>query len=385
MLTEYAVTFITLEVVYIAIVAYVAYKTNNNIGTIAETMHLRRMEICFIIEAVSQLLWMLDYAGMWNLSDFMLWVVNLIYLCSVALCMYEWLCFIAEKVRFLGKERLTQFVLRLQTAAIVLHLLFILLSVHTHWIFYIDADGAYQRGDLFWVNIAFCYSNWAWTTFLIVANRRKASRVINHQLKKLLLISFLPVLAGILQFCFYNVPFLESSDMLSVLLVFTVLQDDQIKTDALTGLNNRAQFDRVYERMLSRADIDSFVIFVADIDRFKHINDTYGHLAGDRALLLVADGLRSLGKDHSTLGIFRYGGDEFVLLIPRKDIAEFEAFAREINEKLLQAEKRASLSFEVKFSVGYHVVDDSLIDGKKAFEAADRMLYDAKRSLPNQK
>ena len=84
-------------------------------------------------------------------------------------------------------------------------------------------------------------------------------------------------------------------------------------TDPLTGLGNRRHFDERLARELDRADREGtpLSLCLVDLDDFKTINDTYGHAAGDAVLTAAASCLRRGGE------AFRYGGDEFALLLPR--------------------------------------------------------------------
>jgi hypothetical protein len=86
--------------------------------------------------------------------------------------------------------------------------------------------------------------------------------------------------------------------------------------DALTGLPNRVLVRDRVERMMARARRDSRIVAAAlyiDVDRFKSVNDTFGHAAGDRLLITVADRLSAVVRDEDTVG--RLGGDEFVVLL----------------------------------------------------------------------
>ncbi len=108
--------------------------------------------------------------------------------------------------------------------------------------------------------------------------------------------------------------------------------------DALTGLHNRYWFDTMYKRQFARslASGRPFSLIMADIDRFKEINDTYGHLTGDRVLYSVA----RIITDHirASETVARYGGDEFIITLPDKDLDT----ARAVAQRLLHAAREAS-------------------------------------------
>jgi diguanylate cyclase (GGDEF)-like protein len=86
----------------------------------------------------------------------------------------------------------------------------------------------------------------------------------------------------------------------------------QAATDALTGLLNRRSFEKEVTALRSHGTAMSLVM--ADLDHFKALNDTHGHPAGDRALVLFAQMLRSSFRSHDVIG--RHGGEEFILALP---------------------------------------------------------------------
>lgn len=101
----------------------------------------------------------------------------------------------------------------------------------------------------------------------------------------------------------------------ALLIVYINVQQEQVTRDGLTGLNNRRRFDQ-YIRELAEQDLtqDSWRFVILDVDRFKAINDTYGHVTGDRTLKLLAEQMkRVFGNRRSFLA--RYGGDEFVIIL----------------------------------------------------------------------
>jgi diguanylate cyclase (GGDEF)-like protein len=148
-------------------------------------------------------------------------------------------------------------------------------------------------------------------------------------------------------------------------------------TDALTGLYNRHKLQDSLETEVERAKRYSrpLSIIMIDMDKLKALNDTFGHAAGDVALKLVAKSIqRSIRK--VDLGT-RFGGDEFIVLLPEADREEAAAVAKRIREAILGVEFESG-----KLSVSMGVVQwHSGFDTSKDFvHAADEAMYLAKRS-----
>ena len=98
--------------------------------------------------------------------------------------------------------------------------------------------------------------------------------------------------------------------------------------DPLTAILNRRAFMLEYERELSRCmrEKTGLALAIFDLDHFKDVNDSYGHLVGDKVLRRVADTLRASLRGHDVIG--RYGGEEFALLMPGADTAAALAGSR---------------------------------------------------------
>ena len=107
--------------------------------------------------------------------------------------------------------------------------------------------------------------------------------------------------------------------------------------DALTGLYNRYWFNSMFRRQFIRSSINNapFSVIMADIDHFKELNDTYGHLTGDQVLYEVAHIITKNIRPGEMVA--RYGGDEFIILLPDKDIET----AKFIADRLLEAMRNA--------------------------------------------
>ncbi len=152
-------------------------------------------------------------------------------------------------------------------------------------------------------------------------------------------------------------------------------------TDALTGLNNRRYLDRhlkiLFDRSVARKRPLSLCI--TDIDRFKHVNDTYGHDVGDEVLRQFAGRIRSTvrGADLAC----RFGGEEFVVAMPDTTPETAQAVAERLRA-IVEAEpfviKSAGLSLAITASMGISSTVWSAETPESLLKEADKALYDAK-------
>ena len=157
--------------------------------------------------------------------------------------------------------------------------------------------------------------------------------------------------------------------------------------DSLTGLLNRRSFDEALEAQLAytRRYGSGGALLVIDLDRFKQINDEFGHAAGDEALCAVArvlsENLRrtdAFGRDPEIVA--RFGGDEFALLLPEAEEAGAEAVAERLVELLAASPLRVD-GCEVKLGISVGVAlfdDDGCPPAKELLAAADRAMYAVK-------
>lgn len=146
-------------------------------------------------------------------------------------------------------------------------------------------------------------------------------------------------------------------------------------TDELTKINNRREFGRLLKEELERAKTTGspFSIILADLDLFKMINDTYGHLMGDKVLKEVSFILSSQLRSSDSLA--RWGGEEFVILLPNTHLKETiliaERLRKAVNIKIEPITKPISISFGVTQYVEEDTTDSVL-------SRVDKALYKAK-------
>lgn len=152
-------------------------------------------------------------------------------------------------------------------------------------------------------------------------------------------------------------------------------------TDALTQLANRARFDAVAQDELRRAERHGapFSIIIFDIDHFKRLNDTYGHLAGDACLRALAQALQPCVHRVGDL-LARYGGEEFVVILSEAHPEQAVAFAEMLRQTVAQLEvvhDQNTLRFTASFGVTSALATQSL-QVADYLACADQALYQAK-------
>jgi diguanylate cyclase (GGDEF)-like protein len=146
-------------------------------------------------------------------------------------------------------------------------------------------------------------------------------------------------------------------------------------TDELTGCAVRRVFRQRFEEEIKRAVRHErpLSLMMIDVDRFKAVNDTYGHVVGDHVLTTIGDVLRGDARAFDLVG--RIGGDEFALLLPDTDASGSVALAERIRRDVA-----AAVEVRVTLSIGVSGFDQSSPTVEQMFDDADLALYEVKRA-----
>jgi two-component system, cell cycle response regulator len=159
---------------------------------------------------------------------------------------------------------------------------------------------------------------------------------------------------------------------------------DKLRMDPLTKVANRHYFDFQINKRIDEAKVfqNTFGVLVIDIDHFKNVNDTHGHLVGDEILKIVANSLSSNIEKTDTIS--RWGGEEFIAIIEVDVIEDLEKVAERLRKVVMtsshQIDSGETLSVTVSIGGALHQKEDSV---KSLIDRADQNMYYAKQNGRN--
>ena len=356
-------------------------KVGNSFGSEREIRFFKHTVGFYLLYCLTAALWMPINYGIAlsnTTANAVLAIVNLV---SIVLVTYFWLRFAWEK---LGKEVSKERIVRAAswTPIAVLCALFAT-NFLTGWMFTFDQQGSLVQGPLFGMTAIVSFGYVAITIVGSLMLMRSAdSKPQRSEYATFAQFAVLPIAACIIDQVIPNTPVMALGVLAAIIFVFLSLHDARIYNDALTGLNNRRRADLyLADRIASASDEDSLYVFVLDINLFKQINDTRGHVEGDHALQVVANGLRRAAATCKGF-VARWGGDEFVLIVDGSKVSSPDTVVDSINECVEQACNKAGIAYSISVTTGYAVCSSSTEDPDSLFSRADRMLYERKQMLP---
>lgn len=175
------------------------------------------------------------------------------------------------------------------------------------------------------------------------------------------------------QVVFSNVA-VGSSYVVFLLFNYMTKSKTMISQDSLSGVNNRVSFNKYINNLfLSKEHDGAYIVFI-DIDNFKHINDTYGHIEGDDAISLVGKTLKSIAGETNSF-VARIGGDEFVMILKTTD-EEFvkkviQNVSFELEERIIFSDKQ----YDLTVSSGFVEIKRNQKNIKELMAKADESMY----------
>lgn len=251
---------------------------------------------------------------------------------------------------------------------------FIILSVSApinHLLFYIDSANRYHRGIWYWQSQGITYLFLIYVNVILFLNHKNIARSV---LIPLLLFPAVPIAGIILQMMFYGLSTAWSGVSISILIVYVYIQSQKSSIDYLTGLYNRRQLDLYLKNNIKgRNPHKIMAVIMIDINRFKEINDTWGHDMGDNALKYCAEILRKCF--HHRDFIARFAGDEFVVALDLEDGCDISKVIKRLKDTVANMKNDDEVPYKLSLSIGYALFPDDGQDAARILQLADERMY----------
>lgn len=249
-------------------------------------------------------------------------------------------------------------------------------SLGTGFIFTVDSSGSYHRGPGMFLFAVINYSFILPSTALVIHYRDRIKRCT---LISVIAFTLLPCAGSLAQLLSYGTVTAWPSFALAVAITNLFLEGRRSDRDYLTGLLNRQSFDALVHRRIAAFDSrGGFTLVVADLDRFKDINDRFGHDFGDEVLQEAASILSHSISDSDAVAC--YGGDEFVIILETVDGEVSSRVLARIEGNFERRNRNAPVGLSLSVSAGAAVYDPARHgEFSDLFKEADGKMFEAKR------
>ena len=373
---SFIVAFVLVECMMLLSTLMIRSKITYNLGSQEEVRIFRKLISAFAIYLVSDILWALMIYGRLKSSYVCLCVLSITDLGCMGIVPYYWLVYVEE---MLQPERRSQNpIMILGRILLGGYLILVVSSLKTGYLFVIDKEGVFLMGEntkpligvllIYFIGVATLHG-----VIILIRNRKMRQRA------RMVVYFVFPIVIGLLAYVQHGTAIgVAPSVFTSLLMYFLSIEEQLIFEDNLTGLYNRKKLHVLGEEMQPTLTRSPIAIYYIDIDDFKTINDTYGHLAGNDALRVIGNALKTLGFEYNAVSA-RLGGDEFVVCVWKKSLPEKD-FKDIIREEILAQAKAQNLPYTLQVSIGGVCCDDHAKPFTAYIDQADSAMYEEKQA-----
>lgn len=263
-----------------------------------------------------------------------------------------------------------------------INMLLVCTTNSTHLLFYLDEDdNLVQNGQFYNYMICVALIYLCSGSVLAVVNAFKKDNTADRALYLAKASYLIPLIAAsVLQVIYQDMPFVCFGLILSMLIMHLASNESLVSLDTLTQINNRLQLRRHLQHRMLDDDTMSLVLVMLDVDGFKQINDTYGHIEGDEALKRVASALKTVcgAAKRNRFFVARYGGDEFTIVATNETTEVVKDVCNNIQAAITKMNNEADAPYQLNISWGIAEMDSSMHTMPQFIQAADKKLYEEK-------
>ena len=371
------VYFIT-NIFLLIMVGYIFIKTSPDLMKQHEQIVFKIFILTFVCYVVFNTLWTIQEKDLVQFPPFIFKVICALSLSCVVLCSFWFYRFLVVHFGYLNEKKLVFKII--SVVPIVATVLLTITSIWTQIIFSISDDLKIvtEGGYIVLPICALIYFIIIIVRSSIESYKSKSPQARKNSITMILTTVFL--LAWVfVDNLLEGLTIIPLAIFFVILIIFITLQQSSINTDTLTQMNNRRRAMEYLAIQLDNVSSDAPIyVYICDINHFKLINDTFGHLEGDQAIIILASAIKEQVQKNRAFAA-RYGGDEFIIVVKpqNNDFQDFEIIDS-INERVKQKCEEVNKPYNISITAGFVKCTDKSTTVEACLKEADQMLYQNK-------
>lgn len=253
-------------------------------------------------------------------------------------------------------------------------------SAATHLFYYVENGEMVLTPFMNWQISYLFISQFVIAVLIVMSAKNRLSRPVRRRLYLVSSYPIIPFIFMALRSFIGKLPYLAVSNTMAILIIYIGYLDRLISVDPLTGINNRDHLSEYIQRKMDEHP-ERLCLVMFDINRFKRINDTYGHVEGDRALKLVTRALTNAFRGPFRASFLsRYGGDEFIAVLELQE-DQAEKLLMRVREEVQKVHDEEKLPYNLTLSAGYAWYTREMRFPEDFVAVADKKLYEDKERM----
>lgn len=376
--------YVLIDLFCAGIIGILLYTTMTDVERTNKRLHLVSVLVAIIAYSISDSLWMLAYSNVViPCTVFTRYFTNILMYLIMTFCTYSICRFFFSIWESITSKKSRKY--HLVFIPFIITALLAITTPVTKLLFSISDMGILLKGPLYplFMFILFGYI----ITFSIIAFvfKCQTQNDLAKEQYSFVTIYTIPVIIGAaLHNKYWTLPSFALGFTIATLIIYIFQMRDMVSLDALTRINNRRQGERFFVEQIRRINeephstLECLYLFMMDLNKFKSINDTYGHNEGDKALIATAEVLKeACSHIYRKCIMSRFGGDEFVIgavFTPE----EADLLNEKIHNLIEKKNKELNAPYKISISIGYTYYKKEFKNFRNFLTHADKLMYEMK-------
>lgn len=378
---NYVFYYVEAHLACIFLLGIILFKIHTGVNKQISQVYLANLVLDLMIYFLAEIFWAFVDGGIVTSTRPLLYLSNIFTYVLISVAAYQW--YLLSEAFQNDKAVENDPTKLILSIPVWLSAVLCVSAYRTGLVFYVDESGKLVNGKFYLILIIVPFG------YLIASSVKALIRAFSkdkyadrHIYLMIGVFPFAPIILGALQAVFWRVPFLCYGSVAAVYYIYISILDNLISIDPLTQINNRNQMYKYLSQKMSNEDQGlSLFLLIIDVDKFKSINDTYGHIEGDKALVRISTAIKNACQGpRNRFFVSRYGGDEFVVVAEVAYKAEATWLADQIRSNVRRLSGDENLQYSLSVSIGMAQYDYEQPISMQSFIArADSDLYKQKK------